>query len=166
MSNTPAHMTPNIFLRIQLRRVRRQPFDLNLVFVLLQQVLDCLSFVCFVVINEQNHLAFWMRRQVVSPRDSRLQASKSNIVAATMNRMYRPTRDWTDSTPVPPFRSSLAGCQDHTLLSYSRPTASDGRECAHFSRVREQDNEIWPRSGHQFSDLFFSLLPGRDPAYA
>lgn len=164
MSHTPTHMTPNILLRIQLRIVRRRPFQLDLMFVFLQQVLDCLGFVCFVVINKQDHLAFWMRRQVVSSRDGCQQASESNIVVATMDYMHRLARDWTDSTPVPAFRGSLAGCQDHTLLSSSCPTARDGRKCTNFSRVCEQDNEIWTCSGHQFSDLFFSLLPTRDPA--
>ena len=109
---TSPHMLPNVLLWVQLRRVGRQPFELDLLAVLLQQPLNRLRFVCSVVVNKQHHPALWMFWQRIRPRDGCQQTPEAHIVAATMNDVHRPACQRFNSTPVPALGGTHTRCQE------------------------------------------------------
>ena len=134
--------------------------------MLLQQLLDFLGLVGFVVVNEQDHLALWMSGQLVSAEDDGQQAPEANVVAPPMNERHRPPGAGLNRAPVPAFDRSLARGQDEPLLALARPAAGDGGAGTDFGRVGEQENEVWPDFAHPVSDLFFSPPPAQALACA
>jgi hypothetical protein len=62
--HTPLHRLPEVFLRIQLRRMGRQPLQLNTPFVLAQQPAHSLGVMSPVVVDKQAHVALGMSAQV------------------------------------------------------------------------------------------------------
>jgi len=161
-----AHMLPDIFLRVELRRIGWQPFNLDLMSVRFQQLTDNLGAMGFIIINEQNHLALRVRGQLIGPGDGGQQSPKAYIVATTMNHVDCPASDGINGTPVPALRRSHPGRQNNTLLSNTHPATCDGRQQAHFGRISKEENEFWSGLSFQFTNACFSLLRVQDPVYA
>ena len=82
MSDFPAHLLPNIFLGVQLRCVRRQPLDMDLMVVFFQELADDLGIMSLVIVHKQDDLAHWMSRQLIGSGDGSQQTSEANIIAA------------------------------------------------------------------------------------
>ncbi len=166
MRHAPAHVLPDVFLRIQLWRVSWQPHHADPVFVLLQQPLNYLGTMGPVIVHKQRHLAFWVSGQLIGARDSCQQTAEAHIVAPRMDHVQRLSGDRIDSSPVPALGSFRSGCQDDPLVTNARPTARDGGQQAQLSRVSQQQDVLWSRLSLQLCDLFFSPRPVQDPAYA
>lgn len=61
VGNPSPHMLPDILLRIQFRRVRWQPLNLNALFMFAQELLHDLRLMRLVVVSKDDYAAFWMR---------------------------------------------------------------------------------------------------------
>lgn len=166
MCHATSHILPDILLGIQLWRVGRQPLDLDAVIVPLQQVLDTLRFMRFVIVDEQNNPTFWIGRQIVGSRDSGQQSSEAHIVAPVVDHIHSPSGDGLNSAPVPPLGCPHTRCQDDPLLANGRPATGDGWKRPDLSRVSEEENQVRSSLSFQLSNAFFSLQGGRDLAYA
>ena len=165
MCHTASHILPDILLRVQLWRVGRQPLDLNLVPMPLQQLVDTFCLMCFVIVDEQNNLAFWVRRQIIGPRNGGEQSPETHIVATAMNHMHASTGDRINGAPIPPLCCSHTWCEDGPLLANGCPTTSDGWKRTYLGRISEEENQVWSGLRFQFSDVFFSLQRGQNLAY-
>ena len=161
-----SHILPDILLRIQLWRVGRQPLDLDLVVMPLQQVLDKLCLMRFIIVNEQNDSASWVGWQIVGSRDSSQQPPEANVVAAAMNYIHRSAGDGINNTPIPSLRRPHTRRQDGSLLANGRPAAGDSWKRTYLGRISEEENQVRSGLRFQFSDTFFSLRRGQDLAYA
>ena len=165
MCHAASHIPPDILLRIQLWRVRRQPLDLDLMIMPLQQVLDTLRLMRFVIVDEQNNPTFWMGWQIVGSRDSGQQPPEAHVVAPVVDHIHSSSGDGLNSTPIPPLRRPHTRCQDGPLLANGRPAAGDGWKRTDLGRVSEEENQVWSSLSFQLSDAFFSLQKGQYLAY-
>lgn len=164
MRHAPSHVPPDVFLWIQFGRVGWQPFKLNPVLVLLQQVANSFCFVRPVIVDIENDLALRMSRQLTSSRNGSQQTPKPNIVATMVDHRYRLACDRVHGTPVPALGCTHTGCQNDSLLADARPAASDCRKQTHLGRICKEENLLRAGFGLVISNAFFSLR--RDPGLA
>ena len=163
--HTASHIPPDVLLRIQLWRVGRQPLDLDLVIMPLQQLLDAFRLMRFVIVNEQNDSTFWMRRQIVGSRDGGQQPPEAYIVAPAVDHMHSSSGDGINGTPNPPLCRPHTRCQDGPLFANGCPAPGDGWKRTYLGRVSEEENQVRSGLSFQLSDMFFSLRRGQDLAY-
>jgi hypothetical protein len=166
MCHAASHILPDILLRIQLWRVGRQPLDLDLVIMPLQQLLDTFRFMRFVIVNEQNNLALWMSRQIVGSRDGGQQPPEAHIIAPVVDHVHSSSGDGINGTPIPPLCRPHTRCQDGPLLANGGPATGDGWKRAYLGGVSEEENQVRSDLSFQLSDAFFSLRKGQGLAYA
>lgn len=166
MCHAASHILPDILLRIQLWGVGRQPLDLDLVSMPLQQLLDAFRFMGFVIVNEKNNLAFRMGRQIVGSRNGSQQPPEAHIVAPLVDHVHSSSGDGVNGAPIPPFCRPRTWCQNSPLLANGCPATGDSWKRTYLGRVSEEKNRVWSGLSFQLSDAFFSLRKGLDLAYA
>lgn len=161
-----SHVLPDFLLRVQFWRVGWQPFKLNPVSVLLQQLENGFCLMRLVIVHKENNSPLWMSRQSIGSRNGSQQSPESNVVPTLMDHRHRLSCDGVHCTPVPALRCTHAGRQNDSLLSNARPTAGDRWEQTHLGRISKQKDLFWTGLSFPVSDLFFSLQPGQGLAYA
>lgn len=166
VGHAPAHMLPDIFLRVQFWRVRRQPLNLDLMIMLLQHTMNDLGIMSSVIVHEQRQRALRMSRQFISARDRCQQTAEADIVATPMDHLHGLSGYRIDSTPIPVLACPHARRQDDPLLANARPAAGDGGQQAQLGRITKQQDVLCICLRLQISDFFFSPRPVQDLAYA